>query len=523
MTLEKINKKIKSYFDDKFIFSFLTFFILTLIVHGFMFANKITNHDDIHQLYNIMDLRISGRWFLQYASGISSPLSMPWMNGLLIAFYASLSYALIVKILEFKNKFIIFLLAFIITAFPTNVAVYLYMNSADGYIFALLLSTIASYSYIKGKITGKIIFILLNVLSLATYQIYLGFSISIIIIYYLLKVIYENDSFKNYFKNIFIIGIISIFTILVYIFTVKYVFVVELTSYQGIDSMGKLEIMGIFKSVFRAYTETARFFVFDGYRILKLLKYANIILFVSALYILFDYIKNNKLFNKDIILSLILSTFILPLTINLVYILINEGYAGLRMLYPYIIYYIIVFVILDRYIADNYQKQIKLNITRLTSIGLVFIIIFANIFNFTLYTNRVYFSLYLDNKRLESFTNRLITKIEEKDFYSENKTINFIGYTDIDNDFSKQYSSYDISASTLLKNKIPGHIHYKLYPSRYLAFNNKINMIFDEQYDKIEDENLIKEIENRNIYPSKNSIFEYNNEIYVKFKDYNND
>lgn len=62
MTLESINKKVKSFFDDKLIFSFLTFFILTLIVHGFMFANKITNHDDIHQLYNIMDYGFKNFW-----------------------------------------------------------------------------------------------------------------------------------------------------------------------------------------------------------------------------------------------------------------------------------------------------------------------------------------------------------------------------------------------------------------------------------------------------------------------------
>lgn len=523
MTLDNINKKIKSFFDDKFIFALLTFFILTLIVHGFMFANKITNHDDIHQLYNIMDLRISGRWFLQYASGISSPLSMPWMNGILIALYGSLSYSLIIKLFELNNKFIIFLLAFIITAFPSNVAIYLYMNSADGYMFALLLSTIASYSYIKLNIVGKILFILLNVLSLATYQIYLGYSISLIIVYYLLKIISENYSFKNYFKNIFTVGIISIISLLIYILTVKYIFVVELTSYQGLDSIGQFNVRGIINGVIKAYTQTIRFFLFDSFKILKLLKYGNIVLFLCALYILFDIIKINKLFNKDTLLNLALSVFVLPLTINLIYILTNGNYAGLRTLYSYTIYYIIVFTIIERYIALNLKKHIKLNTLKLASMGLVLVLLFANIFNFTLYTNRVYFSLYLDNKNLEAFTNRLIDKIEDKEFYSKDKTINFVGYTDITNNFSKQYSTDDILSSTLLNHKIPGHIHYKLYPSRYLAFDNKINMILEEQYKKLEDRDLIKEIENRDIYPAKDSIFEYNDEIYVKFKDYNND
>lgn len=523
MTLESINKKVKSFFDDKLIFSFLTFFILTLIVHAFMFANKITNHDDIHQLYNIMDLKISGRWFLQYASGISSPLSMPWMNGLLITLYGSISFGLIVKLLNFKNKFVIFFMAFLITSFPSDVAVYLYMNSADGYVFALMMSTIASYLYVKGGNIGKILYIILNVLSLATYQIYLGYSVSLVVIHYAIKAIYENDSFKNYFKRVFILGIISILTLVLYIISVKYIFVVELTSYQGLDSIGTFDIHNLAWGVVRAYTDPFRFFIIDNFRILKVLKFANIILFAATIYILFDNIKIEGGLNKDKILSLLLSLIVLPLTINLVYILINGGYAGLRMLYSYIIYYVIVFVILERYIALNYQKHLELNTVKLASLGLIFAILFANIFNFTLYTNRVYFSLYLDNKHLEAFTNRLITKIEEEDFYSEDKTINFIGYTEIDNEFSKQYSTDDILASTLLKNKIPGHTHYKLYPSRYLAFNNRIKMIFDEEYDKIDDEYLIKEIENRKVYPSMDSIFEYNNEIYVKFKDYSND
>lgn len=523
MTLQYINKKIKSFFDDKLIFSFFTFFILTLIVHGFMFGNKITNHDDIHQLYNIMDLRISGRWFLQYATGISSPLSMPWMNGLLITLYGSISFGLIVKLLNFKNKFVIFLMAFLITSFPSDVAGYLYMNSADGYVFALMMSTIASFVYIKCGNIGKFLFIILTVLSLATYQIYLGYSVSLVVIHFAIKAIYENESFKNFFKQVFILGIISILALILYIITVRYIFVVELTSYQGLNSIGTFDIHKFVWGVIRAYTDPFRFFIIDNFRILKALKFSNIVLFATTIYILFDNIKEAGGLNKDKILSLFLSLIVLPLTINLVYVLINGGYAGLRMLYSYIIYYVIVFLILDRYIRFNYQKNIKLNKVKLVSLGLTFVILFANIFNFTLYTNKVYFSLYLDNKHLETFTNRLITKIEEKDFYSEDKTINFVGYPDIDNEFSKQYSTDDILASTLLEHKIPGHIHYKLYPSRYLAFNNKINMIFDEEYDKIKDENLIKEIKKRKVYPSKYSIFQYNNEIYVKFKDYSND
>ena len=149
MKNNKIIKKIFSNIDTNFRLGFIYTFAFGLLVHLYMMTNKLPNHDDIHQLFFNMDLRISGRWFLQYAGTISSYFSMPWVNGILILLYISLSTSLIVGILEIKSKIFILIISGIMISFTGVVAVFVYMNSADAYFLALFMSVLGAYLYLK--------------------------------------------------------------------------------------------------------------------------------------------------------------------------------------------------------------------------------------------------------------------------------------------------------------------------------------------------------------------------------------
>ena len=72
---EKIKKEWK--------IAFLAAFLGCLLVHIFKFTNTLPNHDSLFNVYADQNVIGSGRWFLQYACGISSYFDLPWMNGLL--------------------------------------------------------------------------------------------------------------------------------------------------------------------------------------------------------------------------------------------------------------------------------------------------------------------------------------------------------------------------------------------------------------------------------------------------------
>ena len=65
------------------IFVFSSTFVLTFMVHMYMFTNKFINHDDIAYLYHGTNLLSSGRWLLYFTQGISGFTSSPWLNAVL--------------------------------------------------------------------------------------------------------------------------------------------------------------------------------------------------------------------------------------------------------------------------------------------------------------------------------------------------------------------------------------------------------------------------------------------------------
>lgn len=76
--------------------------------------------------------------------------------------------------------------------------------------------------------------------------------------------------------------------------------------------------------------------------------------------------------------------------------------------------------------------------------------------------------------------------------------------------------------STLLDKKLMAHYYWTLYPERYASFPNQLRNIWNDDYERLDD-GLKNRIDKIPIYPKGGSIFEYDGEIYVKFKEYNMD
>lgn len=514
MKNNKIIKKIFLNIDTNFRLGFIYTFAFGLLVHLYMMTNKLPNHDDIHQLFFNMDLRISGRWFLQYAGTISSYFSMPWVNGILILFYISLSTSLIVGILEIKSKIFILIISGIMISFTGVVAVFVYMNSADAYFLALFMSVLGAYLYLKMS-KGFVFFILLNILSLATYQIYFGISISLIFIYYIFRYINNEIEEKSLFKNLFLLLFNSLIVLIGYVISVKYIFTVQLTSYQGLDKMGQIDYKNLPKLITKQYEELNNFFINDEFSQFGWMQNFNKIFSIISIALVFYHVFSTKKSLKGKIISIIL-ILLLPVSINLLYILNNGEHAGLRMLYPYVLVYIVILKVVydakENFALSKVYTGIKY---------FIFIMSLLSIYQFSIVTNKVYLTLDIDQRNLQAYTNRVINKIEEVEGYDTEKEIVYIGYPIIKNEFTNEYFTDDVKASTLLKNKIPSTIHWVLYHERYMAFPNNIKTFDELDINKLEDEALKDKIKNSKTYPKKSSIFEYNNKIYVKFSNFN--
>ena len=66
--------------------AFFAAFISCLLIHIYKFTNNLPNHDSFFNVYFNQDMTMSGRWFLQYACGISSYFDLPGLMGFCVQF-----------------------------------------------------------------------------------------------------------------------------------------------------------------------------------------------------------------------------------------------------------------------------------------------------------------------------------------------------------------------------------------------------------------------------------------------------
>lgn len=493
--------------------------VFGILCHFYMLTNKLTNHDDLEQLVNIMDLRSSGRWFLHFATLISTYLSMPWVNGVLVIIYLSISAGIIVDMFNIKSKIYILLVCAIIMSFPTIMALLPYMQSADGYFLACLFSVLASYLLIKHQY-GYIYFIVLNVLSLATYQIFLGYSITLVIMYYLIKTVFEDYDVKKLLRHLLLTGILSVLVVIIYYIFTKYIVPGQLSNYQGVSNMGSIKISRFPIYIANTYWNFIRFFFIDIFHQFGYLKYVNLLLFVVAAAIfMYSLIRTtNDKWERAFIIAIYL---LLPIPIYILNIMAPLSTVALRMAYPSVSIYIFFLVAAERFNKYLDHGMIKKTYKTISIVGLwtIILISIATSYKFVLSSNQVYFALDINSKNLESYTTRLLTRIEEKDFYSKDKRVIILGRQDIRTDFTEKYYTDTVQASLLLRKMIPGIKHWRLYPERYAAFSNKIDILYIKEAQDRLSSDLLDIIDSKPLYPHKDSIFEYNGSIYVKIED----
>lgn len=139
-----IGKK-KIVLKEEWMVGFITTWIVGLLAHAYRFFNFLPIWDSIYNFTGVGSTYTLGRWFLGYAGLITSMFDLPWVNGAFSLFYISIVVILLTEMFEIKNKGMIVLCAAIFVSFPTVVSSFAYMYTADAYLLAFLLATLAVY------------------------------------------------------------------------------------------------------------------------------------------------------------------------------------------------------------------------------------------------------------------------------------------------------------------------------------------------------------------------------------------
>lgn len=245
--------------------AFYSALICFVFIHFYKITNYLPNHDTLYNFYSTQDITASGRWFLQYACGISSYFDLTWLNGVLCAVYLGITSAIVTELLGIQNPVVIALTSMVLVGTPSTTEMLFFGYTADGYLLGLTMSALAAcLSCRKGSIVQYALSGLLLCFSCAIYQSNVSFAVMLCICYLILKLldgeISVSSSWSWIGRHVLLYGAALI------CYYVIWKLILHLngstaTSYQGIDSLGKISISTLIHSAITSIANIALFFL----------------------------------------------------------------------------------------------------------------------------------------------------------------------------------------------------------------------------------------------------------------------
>lgn len=246
--------------------AFYSTFFITMLIHLYKFSNTLPNHDSVYNYYSDQNVLGSGRWALSLACGISSYWDLPWINGLLSCVFIALTVVVITALFKLKNPVLIGLVGALLAASPATTETFFFLFTADGYMIAMLLASMAVY-FSRMEETRKSRFLLSGIcvsVSCGIYQAYVSFALLLAVCYFIDVLLQNRHSKRDCIRWILRQAVIYSASLAAYYVIWKVCMHFSGTAanaYQGISEVGKLSVGLLVYGLLRAVKTTILFFL----------------------------------------------------------------------------------------------------------------------------------------------------------------------------------------------------------------------------------------------------------------------
>lgn len=338
--------------------AFISAIIIGLLVHFYKFTNYFPNHDGLFNFWSTQNMVASGRWFLAPACALSSCFDLPWIIGMFSVLFMALTAVLICEIFEMKNPCLIVLSSGLLVSFPAITETMFFEFTADGYMLAMLLGTVAVYltrmpkgvHWKSGLAAAGCI-----CLTCAIYQAYVSFAFVLAVCCFLWELLENRQENSAYWKWIGYQVVVYAGGLALYYGIWQLIMKlsgITPASYEGISTMGTLGVGSILAAAKKSVTSFVWFFLernplkygFSVYSVLG-------ILFLAALGIAFFMVFcSGKLWKRPLTAALFLLCILsLPFGCYLCYFISPGVEYFTRMLQSIVILYILLGVLWERW------------------------------------------------------------------------------------------------------------------------------------------------------------------------------
>jgi len=504
--------------------TFFSSLFIGFLVHAFMMTHVLPNHDGlsliIHDLGHVVN---QGRWFLAYVSGISSPIGMPWVNGLLSIVYIAIAACLVVSSLKIYHTVYCILVAGLMVSMPSVACLFPYMQSSAPILFAMMLSCLAAFWADRYKY-GFILAVVPLTLSLGCYQAFYGVTAGLMIIILIFEILYNCTSWqKTFLKSLRFLASLSAGMIFYFVMVRITMPSSGLTTYQNIDKMGHISFPELLSRISNAYAFVFQYFLKNerGFHFHPYMAIIFAISFFICGVLLVMLCKRQKIFKQPVKPALLILLFLLlPLGCNLIFI------VGARVVHDAMIYgvsILLIFLLTVAASCDLFSESLgnKYKMARLqhtfVNISCWFITaaVTACLYNYFIFSNKAYLKIYFSYEQAYAQSVSLISHIQGIDGYTLDKEIVMVGMPYKGMSKGRGLPELD---RVRLTGFIDGDALFSAHPyymlPKWLNFSNRITHLKNEILNDTEIEAIMSKMPQ---YPNSGSIAIINDKIYVKF------
>lgn len=422
------------------------------LTHLYMFANKLPNHDDIICLFFNDATVTSGRWSLPVLSAFSSNFSLPWVNGAIGVFALACLAAGMVKLLDIRKPVEVALTAWILVSFPSVGNAFGFMFTADAYLLAFLLATIAA---LLADGPGLRFFIAVPVLvfSAATYQATICFFVALLTVRALQLLLSGALTDREILKKLTGYVAAAVAAALLYVLSAKAALAItgqQMENYTGLDEMGKLSLVAVPGMFYHAYQEFFEFALITSGRhagVLMSIAHLVIGLAIAALAAILAFRGACKTRLQKILSAL--TTLLLPVLLNSARLLGAPRVHSI-MMYGVAMAYVLLIVLIDLYgakwggdgAAEDADRKAEAGEKEGSPVSaenrrhafgpalISWIAVAAVAFSaagWGVYTNQCYLKLQLKYENAYALVNRVVDRVEQDENYAAGMPVAIIG------------------------------------------------------------------------------------------------
>ena len=498
--------------SGKIKYTFIGTFLIGLAAHGFVFANKISNHDDLYSVRAYGATIAHGRWLQSFlgplVSKFNGNFTNPWILGLASLLFLSIAACFVVEALEIQNIYSCILIGGIMVSFPTIIGNFTFMFIAPYFSFSILLIVIAAYLFIQNKgLIYTISAMICVACSMGIYQAYFPFLSGILLIALIKKAFCAEESVMEVCRTAVRYLIDLAMSMASYFVSLKMMLMImhaTLTDHLGINTMGKVKISAIPGIVVNMYRNTfsmihSDYMGMSADLLIQLLVGCSFLATLTFAIVAGVRMISQKQWLKFILGVAFISIF--PIAINLIDIMCAsdpEGNIYSLMEYGLLLIFVLPIALWENASWIPFQWCVAIA-------GISVIIYYVNL------ANETYLYTYLSQTAVESFYTAMIAQIRSQDGYTSDKAIVFVGDVQ-DKAIYPLYEEFpnvhipSVSGSAIKAN-LTADGFLKYYCGFYPEFSRECPAEYEDEVEKMP------------CYPDNGSIQIFGDQVIVKFSE----